>query len=491
MRRERSAECEVRSARPLLALLAVFLLSVSARAQGVPADGTEILRGLLKFHGFQPVEVFNPNTASTLVVIVGDERIPAPIARRIPDVLNSGGGLLVVSDGPFNLRPLLPPFGNLNTNIRITGLTVENDRADRTFRGNAASPYPKLAPGDPTLLWMAKRGAPTLLATRHPSTITSLRNPYLDKELLFHADGSHYEGGDRILVNAGTPLAAMSDPANAPGLAMAVANRALVSNEFMVAADANGTRTDNFLYAFLVTRMIAQRMKDNGAPLECLFIEDRVLNTDFDRVGFVQRPDMNLPPGAIPPLPPLPVLLDFAFDKGNELLDKVEEKDIPNAFQQRDPNNRFQEAVLSVVAVVLAILLIRYALARGWGTRHSPELAPRVRIDPDRGGFIPERRYSILESGNLYEPMRDHLRVLFANWGAAGDLTNGLPLIATDRPSRPVRRIAADLLRLWTIAYGPERTPVSPDDLEELEDMISELSKAHEFGVWRFAGGTA
>jgi hypothetical protein len=489
MKSARSAECGVRSGKPFVALLLLLGLSLPATAQGVPAAGTEILRGLLKFHGFKPVETLGRDSRSTLVVVVGRPILPNNAAARLPRHLADGGGLLVASNNTFELRNLLPRVEDLLPNGRVTGLTVENPNADVCFRGDPRSPLPVVAAADPTLFRLAKRGAPALLATREPSTIAVLPHAYLGVELAHFPPGSLYGGGGGGVHNK-TPLAVMSDP-GAPGTAMVYADRAMFENEFMVAADANGTRADNFLYAFLTTRYLASRMKDNAAPLECLFVEDGAVNTDFDRVGFVERPEMNLPPGAIPPNVPLPMLIDFALEKGGELVAQAEDRDIPNVFQQRDTGNRFQDAVLTAVAVVLAILLIRYALARGWGTRHSPELAPRVRIDPDRGGFIPERRYAILESGNLYEPMRDHLRHLFVQWGAAGDLADGLPPLEADRPTRPVKRIAADLHRLWSIAYAPVRIPVSPDDLEELEDMISELSKAREFGVWRFVGGTA
>ncbi len=486
MKPVRSAECGVRSGRPLLALLLLLGLCLPAAAQGVPAAGTEILRGLLKFQGFQPVEALGRDTRSTLVVVVGRPIFPNNTAARLQRHLAGGGGLLVVSNNAFELKNLLPRVEDFLPNGSVTGFTAGNPNDNVCFRGDARSPLPVVTPADPTLFRLAKRGAPAVLATRKPSTIATVPNSYLGVDLLLFPLGTRYVGGQLV----STPLAVMSDLA-APGTAMVYADRAMFENEFMVAADANGTRTDNFLYAFLVTRYLAGRMKDNGAPLECLFIEDGIVNGDFDRVGFVERPEMNLPPGAIPPIPPLPVLIDFALEKGGELVAQAEDRDIPNVFQQRDTENRFQNAVLTAVAVVLAVLFVRYALARGWGSRHAPSLAPRVRIDPDRGGFIPERRYSILESGNLHEPMRDHLRLLFAAWGAEGDLAAGLPPLKTDRPTRPIRRIGGDLFRLWSIAYGPDRIPVSPDDLEELEDMISELSKAHEFGVWRFAGGTA
>lgn len=467
-------------------LLVCLLLPNPATAQnGVPADGTEILRGLLKFHGFKPVTVLNPDLRSTLVVIVGDERIPAAISRRIPDILLAGGGLLVISDGPFKLRPLLPQIANFNTNVAITGLKVHHADAAKCFRGDRLAPIPKLAGADPTLLWMAKRGAPTVLATREPGTISLFRNSLMNIEMLYHAENAHYAGENLFKVNQGAPLGVMSDP-NLPGVAIAIASRTLFTNDSMVATDANGNRTDNFLYSFLLTRLIAERLKPNGAPLECLFVEDRSINNDFDRVGFVERPEMNLPPGVPPVLPPLPVLLDFVLDKGNDLVAQAEDRDIPNVIQQRDTNNRFQEAVLSGLAIIGSIILLRYLLARGWGARHTPELAPRMRIDPDRGGFIPERRYALLESGNLYEPMRDHLRWIFKKWISSKELPTSLPVVRPDRPNRPVKRIVADLSRLWQIAYSSERVTIAPDELEDLEDMISELGQAHDAGIWRF-----
>ncbi|MBL8865537.1 MAG: hypothetical protein JNK93_08240 [Planctomycetia bacterium] len=478
----------MRNGKPVLAMLLLLSMCLPSAAQGVPAAGTEILRGLLKFQGFQPVEALGRDTRSTLIVIVGRPFLPNNTVARMPRHLADGGGLLVVSNNAVELRNLLPRVDGFLPNGRITGLSVENPNRDVCFGGDARSPLPVLTPADPTLFRLAKRGAPAVLATREPSTVTVLPNAYLGVELAHFPPGTRYVGGQQV--GNKTPLAVMSD-LGAPGTAMVYANRAMFENEFMVAADANGNRTDNFLYSFLVTRYLAGRMKDNGAPLECLFIEDGLVNTDFDRVGFVERPEMQLPPGAIPPNVSLPMLMDILLDRANIFVDKLEEKDFPNLIQQQDHKNIFQEFMLIRGLIILTPIMLYFLISRGLRSRHTRAMAPRVRIDPDRGGFIPERRYSILESGNLHEPMRDHLRRLFDEWGAPGDLADGLPTIAADRPTRPIRRIGADLFRLWTIAYGPDRVPVSPDDLEELEDMISELSKAHEFGVWRFAGGTA
>ncbi len=481
--------------RCVTALIALVLFGPgagSARAQnGVPAQGTEILRGLLKYHGFKPVENLNRDPRSTLFVIVGSERLPFQQNALISQVLTGGGGLLAISDQPLEFRNLLPAVNNLNRASRISGLRIEHADPQKCWNGNPASPLPELPLIDPTLMGLAKRGAPARIWVDQPSTITSLRNPLLSEELMLFPEGSHYAGGDRIRVAEGTPLAVMSNP-RLPGLAMAFASRSLFTNEAMVMTDQNGNRSDNFLYTFLVVRLITERLKKNDAPLECVFIEDGRVTTDFDRVGFAERPDMKIPPGIPPVMPPLPVLLDFAFEKGNELVDQAEQRDIPNIFQQKDTRNRFQEGVLTAVAVILSLVLARYLLARGWGTRHAPELAPRVRIDPDRGGFIPERRYALLESGNFYEPMRDHLRTVFQNWNAPDTIREELPPIQTDRPSRPIRRITADLTKLWNVAYSPERLIIAPDNLEEYEEMISELSNAHTNGIWHFGtGGTS
>lgn len=481
----------MRSKRPWIGLLVLLCLGVPAGAQnGVPADGTEILRGLLKYQGFAPVESLGRDTRSTLVVVVARPFFPNGVAARLSRHLADGGGLLVLSNDAFELFPLMPRVADLLPNGRVTGLKVENRNEAVCFRGDSVSPIPVLGAGDPTMIRLAKRGAPVLLATREPSTVTTLPNSYLGVEIAHYPPGCRYAAGGRV--GNETAFAVMSDPAS-PGTAMVYANRAMFENEFMVADDGNGNRTDNFLYTFLVTRHLAERMKANGAPVECLFIEDGVVQTDFDRVGFMERPDLKLPPGFPPVLPPLPVLLDFALDKGNDLVAQAEARDIPNVIQRDDRSNRIQEGVLTFLAIVGSIVLLRYLLARGWSTRHAPELAPRLRINPDRGGVIPERRYALLESGNLYEPMRDHLRFVFSQWGATDANRRNLPDIATDRPTRPRQRLVLDLSRLWKIAFDPERTTVTPDDLEDLEEMITELSQAHEAGIWRFAGagGTA
>lgn len=481
--------------RAAVALLAVMAFAAAAPAQGrVPSAGTEILRGLLKYTGFRPVKEFGQNAAGTLVVVVGPQ-VPWDLLPFIRQrVMMEGGGLLVIADREFDLGPLLPAKRGRNQAVAVGPKVVRGSNRQTCFNGDPTQPLLQLQPDDPTKLGLAKgfgRGTVTL-ATRNPHAVVNrlaADESILDTEVAKFPAGAHFAGNEADDAGDAT-LALMSDPDDRKRTAMAYADRAMFTNGLMVAKDENGGRTDNFAYAYLVAKYLADRV--GAGRGECLFIEDGRVRTDFDAVSFAAQ---KLPPGGIPRIPPA-LLADLVLDKANEFVAKMEDRDLPNAVQNEtnDPRNRFREVVLATLAIVGAVVLARYLLARGWRQRVAADVAPRVRIDPERGGgLIPERRLALIQSGNLYDPLRDHLRFVFAQWGVPAFDADRPPPIALDRKTRPRQRITTDLTRLWDIAAGPHRTTVTPDDLEDLEEMIADLASAHQKGIWRFAaaGGKA
>ncbi len=471
-----------------VALLAAVCFAPAAVAQGIPADGTEILRGLLKYQGFTPQLELTADPAHTLVVVVGPTNLPAATLALIRGrVLPAGGALLLIPDRPGNIGRFFPNFAGATVSIP----RVRCDNPDNCFDGDPDSPLAQLRAGDPTGIVAFNPGAPLILATGRPHAVE------LDGDGVLNTEIARFPAGSRFIDRAADGrqfaprLAVRSDP-GLPYTALVYADRAMFSNGRMTAAKP----TTNFIYTFLLTKFLAEQLQGRGVKA-CYFLEDGQVVTDFDRVSFVAGPVIlpnlpNVPPGAMPNIP-LPLLADKALDMANDFVAKAEEKDFPNVFQQNDPRNRIQDGWLYVLAVIGSIVLLRYVLARAWSLRQAPDTVPRLRIDPDRGGgVIPERRLGLLASGNLYEPLRDHLRFVFAKWGVTNPDPTQLPNIAVDRKTRPVARIVADLRRLWFVAYIPDRVTVTPLDLEEFEDMIADLAHAHDKGIWRFtAGGEA
>lgn len=478
----------------LLGAILVLLAAVgSATGQNVPRDGTEILRGLLKYNGFKPVRTIGGAGGGTLVVLVGS-RVPPNIFADLEDMLGNGGSLLIVTDEPMELKSLLPRVRGVDRNAVVANVRVRCSNPANCFGGDPRAPLLQLQAGDPTQVGKAQaiaRQGGLMLATRNPRAVwnqQAFQDSVLSVEVAKFAAGAHYAPNENDDASTAV-LAAMTDPDQAY-TAMVYADRAMFTNGLMTAKDAQGRRPDNFAYTFLVTRYLAGRVNGDTGRKECVFIEDGQLVTDFDAVSFTER---KLPPGAIPPIPPV-VLAELLLEKGNDFVAQVEDRDFPNVLQERDRRNSIQDLWLLTVAVVGSIVLGRYLLARGWGQRQASDLAPRVRIDPDRGGgLIPERRLGLLQSGNLYEPLRDHLRFVFGQWGVTAFDRAELPPVALDRKTRPRTRIMTDLYRLWEIAAGPQRTTITPDDMEDLEEMIADLASAHQKGIWRFApsGGTA
>ncbi|QEL13904.1 hypothetical protein [Limnoglobus roseus] len=475
-------------------LAALVFFAPRADAQGIRANDTDILRGLLKYQGFTPQAELRHVVPNTLVVVVGTTNLPQQTIAVIRDtVLPQGGALLILPDRPGGLGRFFPNIAGATVSVA----SVRCDDPANCFGGNADAPLAQVRVGDPTGIAAFNVGMPVTLATNRPHAL-DLGDGVLNTEVARFPAGSRFANqvadGRRFLL----PLAVRSDP-DLPYTALVYADRAMFSNGLMTAATPDGKRTSNFVYTFLLTKFLTEQLHGRG-PKMCYFVEDGQAVTDFDRVSFVDQPNPppgGIPPGGIPPgaLPkiPLPLLMDKALDVANDFVMKVEERDFPNVLQQNDPRNRIQENWLYVVAIIGSAVLLRYVLARGWSLRQTPDQVPRLRIDPDRGGgLIPERRLALLQSGNLFEPLRDHLRFVFTQWGVTAPDPDRMPKIETDRKTRPRGRIVADLERLWEIAFAPRRTTITPDDLEELEDMIADLAHAHTNSIWRFAaGGTA
>jgi hypothetical protein len=245
--------------------------------------------------------------------------------------------------------------------------------------------------------------------------------------------------------------------------------------------------TDNFAYAYYLTRYLTTGPSGDRRRTKCLFVENGEVMTakDFD-LGPLEG-------GQLPPTPPVPVpsleqLQDKITDAGDAALDELQTRDV---FGRGIANNFDRIApVLAVVAAVFATLVL---LRRSWAARHQPELTPLppAAADPDRSP-LDERRQEVLRSNDVYEPLREHLRGLFARWGRP-DGGPDLPAVEVAGGAADRRLLLARLRKLWEIAHGGTPVVIPFVRWKELEPMIDSVARAADAGRWRFAqpGGVA
>ena len=94
---------------------------------------------------------------------------------------------------------------------------------------------------------------------------------------------------------------------------------------------------------------------------------------------------------------------------------------------------------------------------------------------------------AVLRANDLYEPLREHLRNLFARWGRPGGGPDLPPVESAGGPADR-RLLLAKLRKLWEIAHGEVPVAIPFVRWKELEPMIESVSAAADAGRWRFAG---
>jgi hypothetical protein len=470
--------------------LSLALAGVASAQPGIPGNGTHILRGLLKYHGFTPVEqVGQLPLNGTLVVIVGKSPRNPELLNQISVLQMNRSGALVISDDSTNLTQVFPANEKRRGNeAGIIPATVNGRIPATCFGGDLTMPYARIHAVPPAMQAKELFALPQLqqIITRNPSIITTLGNQqYLSIGLMEFPRGARFLNGQPVPDD--TLLAAMSDP-ESRGTMMAFASRAMFSNELMVLKDPNPQPgamggPQNFYFSYFLTLYLKNRIVPApGQPRHVLLVEDGEVVTDFDSVQFVEQPGK---PGVPPVKPPLPAILAMVVEKGNEIVAQAQDNDFPHRVIEKNPIP-VRAGILSTVAIIATVILCRYLLWRAWKGIRPTNVVPRpkILIEGD-GGMISQRRQGLIECGNLFEPMRDHTRLLFRQWGATPGAA--LPPIKVDRPSRPLHRLVSDLHTLWEIAHGPQRQTITLDDLEDFEEMIQDLTTAHHKGIWQFA----
>ncbi len=480
----------------LLGISLIFAATPIAFAQGearpqaaIPANGTDILRALFKFQKLVPQEHLDPfdkGLGEMVVVLIGNRIDDRPFFTQ--DILRNDGAVLIATNENISLANFFPPINNfIDRTVKVTGRDVECTRPRRCFRGEANSPFATILPPPvPELAALIKTSR--VVAYRPSALLRNIaNNPYLSHTLAEFPGNSRYRGGAEL--EDGAAIAAMSDPAQI-GKAVVVADAGMFSNQMMIAneaarADGGDTGTDNFVFSYFLTSYLTTK-RDGTKRTRVLFVENGKIITDFDRVKL----DAGNPfPGGIPPLPMprIDKLLEMVENKVNEGIEKLQDEGLPEAIVTRDRSGRIFSNFIEFATVTLGIGALGFLVRRMWGSRMKADFVPSPKIELDGSGPLVLRKRSALDTGNIREPLRDHLRVLFQQWGLPADLEPvELPPIRTDQPRGGKPKLLRALNELWAIAYGEEAVAIAPSRWRGLQETVVYVAREAETGSWKF-----
>ena len=471
------------------ALSSIAFAQVEAKPQAaIPANGTEILRALLKFQKLVPQEnfdPFDPAPGELVVVLVGNRFDRMQVFTQ--NVLRNDGVVFIATNENIELGNFFPRIININLTTTVTGQDVECTRPRRCFRGDANSPFATILP--PPVPELAALIKTSRVVAHRPSAL--LRNvakdPYLGHTLAEFPSNSRYRGGAEL--EDGAAIAAMTDPAQI-GKAVVVADVGMFSNQMMIAneaarADGGDTGTDNFVFSYFLTSYLATK-RDGTKRTRVLFVENGKIITDFDRVKL----DAGNPfPGGIPPIPMLRLdkILEMVENKLNDGIEKLQDEGLPEAIVTKDKSGKLFSNIIEFATVTLGIAALGFLMRRMWGSRMKADFVPSPKIELDGSGPLVLRKRSALDTGNIREPLRDHLRALFQQWGLPADVEPAqLPRIGTDQPRGGKAKLLRALNELWAIAYGEEAVAIAPARWRDLQDAVVHVAREAETGSWKF-----
>ncbi len=438
------------------ALILLLLAGPAVARQSLPADGSELFRGLLPRLGYTPAA----DASQARVVIVFGPPGPSGIPATCQRVLTAGGSVLIVAADFPTLpdylpgRPTVSAFKGGRQRLVVRQMvTPPGRRVGVCVEATAPNGQGPAVPGG-----VAVELPPARLAWGRPA------RPWVGTDVGFGPDGS---------------LAAISLTRQAGGRALVVASAEVFSNQLMAGQfDAD---TGNLDFAFNVLRWLKPA---GSGPVPCLFLDHGEVVDRFDAVNYTAAATADLPPVGPPPLSAFltPEAQAKLTDAANEALDRVQQNDsLSGPFAGPRRFQRTMRWLLGVLALIMAVALIRRARAA-----RRPGAEPPSKAAAGPTGTLARRREELLRGGDHTAAVRDYLIELFREYGLRLDEyrhPKGMPRVEADRPTTD------QLAKLWQAAYGPH--PVSYTRWKELEPMIEEVRAAGAAGRWRFAGGRA
>ena len=493
-----------------IAGLILLLISGTVTGQQPPAplierDGTELLRGLLKFHNIKPVsnpeELLGIENAKLLLIVLEprsemkDLDLPH-LSRRI---LRDGGGVLLAGNQAMQLDSYFPQ----RTGIRITGQSVRVNR----------SPLVEIRPGAPSEMdrfmlknlgvlpdpgWALFAGS-NISAIEPNTVIVSSPSAYARNIYAGFSTNATLKNTD-VRIPDSLNLAVGSTGNATPYRSLVFADTSLLRNRLMIEARPDGEPlTDNLAFANRLVLWL--RGTGENQATHCIFVENGRLVTDFDGVQF-EAGSLN-----VPPISPdqFPSLTDRNFQrKLTETIDgrlqQWQENDgvSRSIFGNLKEDGRFRR-VMQGMAIGLAVLVLLVILHRLWKLRHEPKLTELPKDTGQIGGRAPagsvdRRCEELLQTGNHQAVVRDYLRELFA--------AAGFPRLADEEhASRQQCKISGTSAKtlegalriLWEAAYGANHSQITYSRWKELEPMIESVRAAVAAGTLQMqrSGGFA
>jgi hypothetical protein len=479
----------------------------------VGQNGSELFQAALQLAGLQPVPGYavadhtfdRRRLRNTVLVVIGappNRAAWGPVVSAGVDgyqhaepVLRAGGAVLIATDTDWHWEEMIPV-----NEVRISSLRVRLAGSSRVHQGRADSPFlepvarldARLPPRTPlNELFQGLRR----VATENPASvfIPWYRGEY-QQPLARFPDGAYFENGSRPDPNF-HPFAVggvgpdRDNPASYRFLLLA--DQAVIYNRLV--ADPT---TDNLE----LTRRIVRFLKDpDGANrTHCVFIENGRVVERFDTAERYVRESAPLPP--LPPLPPLGAVLmalqDRLVDAGNKAVEELQRRDVFNQAllgSSRNPDRqaRTLRGILGGLFVAASVWAVVFLLRRVWRTRQPADVprppGPVKRPDPGRpAGVFDRRERELLRRNNLYEPVRDLIRELFAAAGAPHDPGRRPPPVEFEGNPRKSERLRKAIEDLWRVGYG-RPVPVPVARWQELEPQLEMVRRAFADGAWRFA----
>jgi hypothetical protein len=183
-------------------------------------------------------------------------------------------------------------------------------------------------------------------------------------------------------------------------------------------------------------------------------------------------------------------------DIGNKLLDEAQTRDVPNTMLLGSPDNpglqsRRLTAIVTTFLVLGSVWAAWFLLRRVWRSRQPTDNPPPPfaggAVTADRsGGLFDRRKRELVRRNNLYEPIRDALRDLFATAGATGGSGTKPPPVECTNEVRKPAKLREAIADLWKLAYGKPAV-VTVRRSQELAPVIERLHRELADGTWRFS----
>ncbi|MBX9624026.1 MAG: hypothetical protein K2X82_09475 [Gemmataceae bacterium] len=499
----------------VLAAAALLALAAAAPAQepqpagkGVPADGTEVFRWLLHSREVKPITEaeFNRRTrdqnfGDLIVIVLGQSQ---PGRNRFDPlafgnwVLQGGGAVLVAADG-YTLFGGFLPLNQRGARASISGSPVYTTDPTAGYAGQPGCPFavPRTPPrGQADRPEWGLFAGLDRVATNSPSALTLPTTGGEFRAVLAGFPPSARQGFGFQDQNAPLPPGAVlaaggSGPhpdTGRPYRLLAVADPNVFTNDLMVPIE-NVPPPDNLRFANRVVSFLVEEGAEDRRKA-CLFVENgRVVE------GFEDLRDYLRPPGPPISLPGLGQLQEKFVEIGDEVVDKLQEKDAVHrnllSGDEAVERHRVREVagvLLGLAAGWAALLVVR----RVWGARQPgnlPPPPPAGRPPPREGtrpaGVFDRRQKELLRRDDLTEPVRAAVREMFREAGAPADAGDRLPGVRVSAEVRRPDTLLDALDELWAVGFGrPGR--VTARRWAALEPLFVRAKKAHADGKWSF-----